>query len=142
MSARQEQIELPNAIRAFLIEMVGRKMSRGGRAPQPSLDGLPGSMQAGQVQRLCQGGPFGWLLDARLDRIEDRMALEVCENSRMAGVVHYRVWDDGSVQQLPTERAEMVFPAGCSKDEEERIRQEYFAHNRAVHELLAGRGFR
>lgn len=99
-------------------------------------------MPAGQVQRLCQGGPFGWLLEARVDLVQDRVALEICEESRMAGMRHYRIWDDGSFEPLPTARDGIVFPPGCPPDEEERIRQEHYAHNRAVYEELAERGFR
>ena len=137
-----ELIVLPEPIRAFLIDTIGHKMSAGGRNPQPILSTLPASMPAGQVQRLCHGGPFGWMLDARADRIQGRVAVEICENSRMAGMSHYRVWDDGSIERLPTARDGMVFPADCSEDDEERIRQEFFAHNRAVEDQLDARGFR
>jgi hypothetical protein len=142
MDVDPERIVLPDRIRAFLIDAIGRKMSAGEGDPQPILSGLPESMIAGQVERLCDRGPFGWLLDARADRIQDRIALEVCEDSRMAGMTHYRVWDDGSVERLPSVRDAIVFPPGCSRDDEDRIREEYFVHNRAVYERLAERGFR
>lgn len=57
-----------------------------------------------------QGGPFGRLLDARADQIQDRVALEVCEDRRMAGMSHYRIWDDGSTEHLPSARDGIVFP--------------------------------
>jgi hypothetical protein len=142
MGADPERITLPGPIRAFLIETITTKMSAGARDPQPILESLPASLPAGQVQRLCEGGSFGWLLDARVDRVQDRIALEVCEDSRMAGMSHYRVWNDGSVERLPTARDGMVFPAGASIEDEERIRQEYHSHNQAVYGRLAERGFR
>ena len=141
MTAEPEAIELPDPISAVLIDTVTRMTGFGDRDPQPALDRLPGSMPAGRVLRLAEGGPFGWMLDARADRIDERIALEVCENSRMSGLRHYRVWDDGSVEDLPTEQPFMVFPADCSDEERERVQQEYFAHNRAVYDHLAERGF-
>jgi hypothetical protein len=141
MGADPERITLPAPIRAFLLETIASRMSAGGRDLQPLLETLPGSMPAGQVQRLCEGGPLGWLLDARVDRVGERIALEICEDSRMAGMSHYRVWNDGSIERLPTAQDGIVFPAGSSIDDEERIRREYFAHNRAVYGRLAERGF-
>jgi hypothetical protein len=142
MGAEPEPIALPGPIRAFLLETIASKMSAGGRDPQPSLENLPASLPAGQVQRLCEHGPFGWLLDARVDRVDERIAVEICEESRMAGMSHYRVWDDGSIERLPAARDGMAFPAGSSTEDEARIRQEYYAHNHAVYDRLAERGFR
>lgn len=142
MDPDPERIVLPAPIRAFLIDTIGRKIRAGERDSQPILRDLPRWMIAGQVQRLYEGGPFGWLLDARADRIQERVALEICEDSRMAGRSHYRIWDDGSIEHLPSARDGIVFPPGCSTDDEERLRREYFAHNRAVYERLASRGFR
>lgn len=70
------------------------------------------------------------------------VAVEVCEDSRMAGMSHYRVWDDGSFERLPSPRDDLVFPPGASRSDEERIRQEYHVHNRTAYEGLAERGFR
>lgn len=142
MEVDPEPIVLPDRITALLIDTIGRKMSAGDRDPRPMRGRLPKSLVAGQVQRLCEGGPFGWLLDARVDRIQGRIALEICEDSRMAGVSHYRIWDDGSVERLTSVHDGMVFPPGCSRDDEERIRREYAVHNRAVYEHLSERGFR
>jgi hypothetical protein len=142
MDGDPEPIVLPGRTRAFLVDTMGRRMSVGGRDPQSILSHLPRSMIPGQVQRLCEGGPFGWLLDVRADRIQDRIALEVCEDSRMAGMSHYRIWDDGSLESLPSVRDGVVFPPGCSRTDEERIRREHFVHNLAVYEALAERGFR
>lgn len=142
MAVDPEPIVLPGPIRAFLMDTIGQRLTAGDRDPHPILSGLPESMIAGQVQRLCEGGPFGWLLDARADRIQDRIALEICEHSRMAGMSHYRVWEDGTPERLPSVRDAIVFPPGCSAGDEERLREEYFAHNRAVYGALAERGFR
>jgi hypothetical protein len=137
-----DYLDLPPRIREFLTGAVARRMSRPGADPRPGLDELPVSMPAGRVLRLCEGGPYGWLLDARADRVGDRVALEVMEDSRIAGTAHYLVWEDGSVEPLPAPQEGMVFPADSSEEDEKRIRQDHFAHNRAVYERLAERGFR
>jgi hypothetical protein len=59
----------------------------------------------------------------------------------MAGPDHYRVWEDGTREELPNERIEYSHPTGCPPEELERIRAEYYAHNHAVQELLRERGF-
>jgi hypothetical protein len=127
-------IDLPAPVRTYLAGRVARVWPD----PKPA---LPDSLPEGQVTRLVSGGPFGWLADARIDRIDGRVALEVLEDSRMSGPDHYRVWEDGTREDLETERTTMVFPADCSPEEEQRIREEFFAHNRAVQELLKQRGF-
>ena len=108
---------------------------------RPVIDALPSSMAAGSVRRLVSGGPFGWLIDARIDEVEGRMALEVIEEDRMSGPTHYRVWEDGTKENLPTERPLIVYPAGCSEQEKSRIEEEHGAYNRAVRRLLEDRGF-
>lgn len=99
-------------------------------------------MPEGIVQRLVSGGPFGWMIHARLDEIEGRIALEALEDDRMSGPSHYRVWEDGTREDLPTEDTSYMTPEGCPPEEVERIAQEYYAHNREVQGLLRERGFR
>lgn len=117
-------LTLPDPIRAWLTVTIERAW------PDPVV--LPDALPAGQVQRLASGGPFGLMYDARLDEIDGRIALEVLENSRMAGENYFRVWDDGTVERLePAPRMGYVDGA----------QEEYFAHNRSAYDHLRERGF-
>jgi hypothetical protein len=130
---------VPVAILDHLRESVTRHWSS--RDVPPPLGDLPAAMPEGVVMRLTSGGPFGWLLDARLDEVDGRLALEVLEDSRMAGPDHYRVWDDGTVEQLESVWTAYATPAGATDDERRAIEERYYAHNRAVGEALRARGF-
>lgn len=101
---------------------------------------LPQTLPSGEVRRVASGGPFGHLFDARLDEIDGRLALEVLENSRMAGESYFRVWDDGTIEAL--EPAPQI--GYGYRDEADRAAAEaaYFAHNRRAYEHLRERGFR
>ena len=134
-----EPLPLPGPIRAYLVELVETRWS--GREAPPPIDALPEALPAGTVTYLAGRGPFGWLIEARLDEVDGRLALECLEDSRMAGPDHYRVWEDGTREELPNERIEYSSPPGCTPEELERIRAEYYAHNRAVQALLRDRGF-
>jgi hypothetical protein len=46
------------------------------------VEGLPSSLPVGKVERLVAGGPFGWTIEARIDAIQRRVALEVLEDDR------------------------------------------------------------
>ena len=127
-------IDVPAAVRAYVTDMVARRWPDG----RPV---LPDSLPEGQVTRLVSGGPFGWIIDARIDRVDGRVALEVLEDDRMSGPDHYRVWEDGRREDLETEHTTMVFPADCPPDEARRIEEKHYAHNRAVQEALRDRGF-
>jgi hypothetical protein len=131
-------LTLPPPIRAWLQERITTVWSD----PQPALDQLPTAMPAGEVQRLAGGGPFGLCFDGRLDRIEDRLALEVLENSRMAGEVYFRIWDDGTVEPLdPSPRLGYGVSKDATAEEREQVEQAYFAHNRSAYAHLRERGF-
>ena len=134
-----EPLPLTGPIREYLVRLIETRWS--GRDEPPPIDGLPDAMPAGTVTYLAGRGPFGWLIEARLDEVDGRLALECLEDSRMAGPDHYRVWDDGTREELPNERIQYSSPPGCTPEELERIRQDYYAHNRAVQALLRERGF-
>ena len=72
------------------------------------------------------------MYDARLDVIDGRVALEVLENSRMAGESYFRVWEDGTRE--PLEPAPWLGHAAGGE-------QEYFEHNRRAYDHLRARGF-
>jgi hypothetical protein len=121
-------LAMPSAILAWLIERIERSWPE----PAPVVAKLPQEMPEGQVRRLAGGGPFGLMFDGRLDRRDGRVALEVLENSRMAGEVYFRIWDDGTVE--PLEPAPWI---GYVDGDEEN----YFEHNRIAYAHLRERGF-
>ncbi len=128
-------IELPLAIRDWLIGAIERSWPD----PAPAVAAIPTELPEGEVRRLAGRGPFGLMFDGRLDRIDGRLALEVLENSRMSGENYFRVWDDGTIEQLyPAPRINYAYR---SPEEREAAEQAYFAHNRAAYDLLHERGF-
>ena len=112
-----------------------------GKDPEPVIASLPDAMAPGTVQRLVSGGPFGWMLMARLDKLGSRFALEVLEDSRMAGPEHYRVWDDGTVEPLANEHTGYSLPKDYTPEDEERAKAEFAEHNGRVQQQLRERGF-
>jgi hypothetical protein len=126
-----DSLHLPAAIRAWL-----PRATKHWSAPVE----LPSALPAGKVQRIASGGPFGHLFDARIDVIDGRVALEVLENSRMAGEQYYRVWEDGTIEGL--EPAPQI--GYGYRDEADRATAEaaYFAHNRRAYDHLRERGFK
>ena len=128
-------IEMPSAIRAWLVATIERVWPE----PAPVVESIPAALKAGEVHRLAVGGPYGLMLDGRLDEINGRIALEVLKNSRMSGESYFRVWDDGTVEPLePAPQIGFVFNA---PEEREAAEREYFAHNRTAYEHLRERGF-
>jgi hypothetical protein len=130
---------LPQPILDRLAALV--RTRRGDRDAPAPVDALPRDLPEGEVRRVVRGGPFGWLVDARLDRLEGRLALEVLEDSRMAGPDHYRIWEDGSIEPLPNEHTAYALPRDAPPEEIARIEQEFFAHNGRVQDHLRSRGF-
>jgi hypothetical protein len=136
---RRPDLRIPPAVREYLDGLVRQRWS--GKDPDPVLATLPSAMPEGVVQKLVGGGPYGWLIHARLDRVDGRVALEALEDDRMSGPDHYRVWDDGTREVLPNERIAYVTEKDATPEEIERVRQEYHEHNHAVQQQLKERGF-
>ena len=128
--------DLPPRIRDYLAELVALRFSE-----RESVPAVPGALPEGEVRRLIGGGPFGWMVDARLDEIDGRLALEVLEDSRMAGPEHYRVWEDGTKEPLDNEHTGFSFAADATEAERDAAEQAMYAHNRRVQTLLRERGF-
>jgi len=128
-------IELPAAIRDWLVGVIERSWPE----PAPVVAAIPERFEEGKVVRLAGRGPYGLMFDGRLDRIEGRVALEVLENSRMSGESYFRVWDDGTIEQL--EPAPRTGYGYSSPEERDAAEQAYYAHNRAAYDLLRDRGF-
>lgn len=126
-----DSVQLPPAIRAWLPQR-----TQHWSAPVE----LPPALPAGKVQRLANGGPFGHLFDGRVDVIDGRVALEVLENSRMAGEQYFRVWEDGTIEGL--EPAPQI--GYGYRDETDRVAAEaaQHAHNRRAYDHLRERGFK
>ena len=100
---------------------------------------LPEALPLGVVQRLASGGPFGHLFDGRLDEVDGRLALEVLENSRMAGESYFRVWDDGMIESL--EPAPQIGYGYRDETDRAAAKAAYFAHNGRAYAHLRERGF-
>jgi len=128
-------IAMPAKIHAWLVQAIERAWPD----PAPAIAKLPAALPPGQVQRLAGGGPFGLMYDGRLDEIDGRIALEVLENSRMAGESYFRVWEDGTIE--PLEPSPRIAYAYTTEEEREAAEREYFAHNRGAYDLLRERGF-
>ena len=135
----EQQLAIPQPVRSYLVQLIELRFT--GRDPRPALEALPASLPAGAVRHLAAGGAFGWMLDARLDEIDGRLALECLEDSRMAGPDHYRVWEDGAREALPNERTGYGHPTGASPEEIQRLEAAFYDHNRRVQALLRERGF-
>jgi hypothetical protein len=99
----------------------------------------PHSLPQGVVRPIASGGPFGHRFDARLDVVDGRLALEVLENSRMAGEQYFRVWDDGTLE--PLEPAPQIGYSYREASEKAAAEAAYFAHNRRAYAHLRERGF-
>ena len=135
------EIAIPEPIRAYVADRIRSCWVGPERDPEPVVAALPDSLPEGTVTPLVGGGPFGWLLHARVDHEGGRLALEVLEDDRMSGPDHYRVWEDGTREELATEHTTMVLPADCSPEDEARIQREFYDHNQRVQLLLKERGF-
>jgi hypothetical protein len=134
-------LEIPKPTRDYIVNRIREAWLDSGRDCGHLIEALPTRLVAGKVDQLATDGPFGWILQGRLDEVGSRVALEVVEDSRMSGPSHYTVWDDGSVEELPTPELGYAFPANTSPEEQERIKQESFEHNRRIHKQLEERGF-
>jgi hypothetical protein len=134
-----DHLTIPPAIADHLRALIRVRWT--GQDPDPVLATLPDSMPEGEVRKLVGGGPFGWMIFARLDRVDGRLALEALEDDRMGGPDHYRVWEDGTREVLPNERIGYSVPKDAAPEEVDRIKAEHYAHNHAVQQQLAARGF-
>ncbi len=129
---------VPRPVRDFIADAI-RQSWEGD--PEPVIKSLPKRLPPGTVRTLVSGGPFGWRLEGRLDTVDGRFVLEVLEEDRMGGPRHYRVWQDGTHEALPSERTGFSVPVDCPPEEAARIEEEFYAHNRGVQEQLRERGF-
>ena len=131
---------VPEPILAHLRELVTLRWS--GRDAPPPLDAIPTELPLGEVSWISSGGPYGWLIEGRLDEVDGQLVLEALEDSRMAGPDHYRVWEDGTKEPLETERIGYSHPKDATPAEQEAARVACAEHNRRVSALLRERGFR
>lgn len=81
----------------------------------------------------------GWLIWYRFGRKNAKWHLDCYAMHRMTNDRHWRVWEDGTVARLPTQREFYI----SARDPVENRRKEeaYYRFNRAVSELLKRKGF-
>lgn len=100
-----ESIRIPEPIFAKLVETIERCWF----APSPNataaLEALPAELPEGEVQLLASGGGFGMYIEARIDRVDGRIALECFSHNRMSGDSYDRIWEDGSRESVPVQPA-------------------------------------
>ena len=131
-------LELPPAIRAWLVGLLEQAWPE----PAPVIAAIPDALPEGEVHRLAGGGPYGRILDGRLDEIDGRIALEVLENSRMSGEEYFRVWGDGTIEPLdPAPRIAWSHGPDDTPEQRAAAEAEYFEHNRSAYDVLRERGF-
>ena len=129
---------IPPAIRAWLVDLVERFWPDAAER----IERVPDRLEAGQVRCLVSGGPFGLMIDGRLDEVDGRLALEVLENDRMSGESYYRVWEDGTIETLdPVPKLGYTHGPDATPEEIAAVEQAYFSHNRAAYDHLRSRGF-
>lgn len=97
----KELIEIPEPIRAQLVETIEGCWFAPSERASTALAALPESMPEGEVQLIAQGGGFGMYIEARIDRVDGRVALECFSHNRMGGDLYFRIWDDGNREDLP-----------------------------------------
>ena len=67
--------------------------------------------------------------------------LDYYSSHRMVGDDHIRIYADGTTESLPALCSFYTMPAGCTPEQEKRIREEYAAKNRQIAEELEEKGF-
>ena len=74
------------------------------------------------------GGPFGWMVDGRLDEVGGRLVLEALEDSRMAGPDHTGL---GGGTKEPLENERIGYATRRTRRRSEAARA-YAEHNQRV----------
>lgn len=96
-----DQIKIPEPILAHLTEEINRCWFAPSERATAALEKLPRALPEGEVKLLAGDGGFGMYIEGRLDRIDGRLAIELFSDNRMSGESYYRVWEDGSEEDLP-----------------------------------------
>ncbi len=96
----------------------------------------PGAIESRQVGRILKRGWTIWYLSGSDDESE---YLDFYASHRMTDDRHVRLRSDGRTEYLDSIRS----MGRASKDPEEnkRLAEEFFAHNRKVHQMLEEKGF-
>lgn len=81
----------------------------------------------------------GWTIFYKFGFEGDDEYMDVYTSHRMTNDRHMRLYADGQSRELPAYREGYV--EGKTPKEEERNKREFHAHNKAVAELLAEKGF-
>lgn len=143
--ADRGQIEIPEAILAYLTGEIERCWFAPSDEATAALNALPRALPEGEVVLLASGGGFGMYIEARIDRVGQRIVLECFSNNRMGGDDYYRVWDDGTIDGLPAEPGEesASLDEYCDFfDKAARARgfMQFTTNSREMNRALEGRG--
>jgi hypothetical protein len=88
--------------------------------------------------KIVKGGWVIWYLFGADSRGE---YLDYYATHRMTTDSHLRIYDNGITEHLPALHSGYVLPAGYTKEQEQLIKEEYFAQNRQIAEMLKEKGF-
>jgi hypothetical protein len=101
-----KSIEFPDPIRAQLVKTINARWFAPSERATEALKALPRKMPEGEVQLIARDGGFGMYIEARIDCVDGRIALECFTSNRMSGDEYYRIWDDGSTEAVVEELSE------------------------------------
>ena len=71
----------------------------------------------------------------------DNEYLDFYATHRMTNDRHVRIHSNGQVEGLETPQDFMVYPKEADEAEKAKIKEEYYAHNRAIGKRLREKGF-
>jgi hypothetical protein len=91
---------LSQRMRAVLGERIAPRIEASRSVDVEPLVDIPESMPLEEVREILRDGAFGWYVKCRLAELHGRLGLEVLEEDRMSGEIHYRIWEDGSIDDL------------------------------------------
>lgn len=83
----------------------------------------------------------GWWIRYLFGHDERGDYLDFYATHRMTNERHKRIYATGEEVTLESPLEFMVFPAGSTEEEQEKIRERYFAENRRIYADLAKKGF-
>ena len=84
----------------------------------------------------------GWVIEYLFGVDGDDEYLDFYASHRMTNDRHERIHANGRIEVLEAPREFLVYPGDADEAARERIKEEHYAHNRAVHERLREKGFR
>lgn len=83
----------------------------------------------------------GWSVQYQFGQDERGHFLDYYATNRMTNDRHVRIYESGESASLPSSREFIIYPAGATKEDEQKADQEYYEYNRKVGEELKRKGF-